>query len=407
MRKLVIKNFGPVHDAELELKDVNLFIGEQSVGKSTLAKLVTIFTDYSSLAMIISSGFQGWKRQLVTFNLLVEQGENYLIQYDLEEGSVRFHIVIRAGKVTSYIISSSGGRITNKTTIQEKLFSLKPIYHREEYIEQIKLVKEKISSLKDTATTHITIALQQILYNSLYIPAERIVYSLFQKLLPALNLMKDSVAETFLRFMIEITNAKTKYSYYDSDILNIKYIQDNSEDYFVDFVSKKKLPFTNASSGIQSTLPLLLVLEYAVNYREYSSFVIEEPETNLYPSKQIDLLRFILRKVKSDNRTVTITTHSPYLLSAMNNSLFAGQLLKDFGEEVQDKISTIPILKSDECSVYSLGESINGKGVYCRSLIDIDTGMVDVNALDRVSFDISDEFDRLSNLYIELSRKQQ
>ena len=41
MRKLIIRNFGPVLDAELELKAVNLLVGEQSIGKSTIAKLIS------------------------------------------------------------------------------------------------------------------------------------------------------------------------------------------------------------------------------------------------------------------------------------------------------------------------------------------------------------------------------
>jgi predicted ATPase len=60
MRKLIIKNFGPVLNAELELKAVNLLIGEQSVGKSTIAKLITIMTDIFSLVTIIRDGHDGW-----------------------------------------------------------------------------------------------------------------------------------------------------------------------------------------------------------------------------------------------------------------------------------------------------------------------------------------------------------
>ena len=40
---LIIKKFGPIKKVELELRKVNIFIGEQAGGKSTLAKLVAIF----------------------------------------------------------------------------------------------------------------------------------------------------------------------------------------------------------------------------------------------------------------------------------------------------------------------------------------------------------------------------
>ena len=151
-------------------------------------------------------------------------------------------------------------------------------------------------------------------------------------------------------------------------------------------------------------MPLLLVLEYAVNKREYSSFVIEEPETNLFPDKQVDLLRHILKTVNRDGRTLTITTHSPYLLSALNNSLFAGLLLKQYGEGIKKAISEIIDkdcnLTPEDCSVYSLGESVNGEGFYCKSVVEPETGMIDSNALDGVSLLLSAEFSKLEDVLL-------
>ena len=43
--KLIVKNFGPIREAELDLKKVTVFIGPQGSGKSTLAKLVAICKD--------------------------------------------------------------------------------------------------------------------------------------------------------------------------------------------------------------------------------------------------------------------------------------------------------------------------------------------------------------------------
>ena len=43
MQKIIIKNFGPVKDAEIEIKKVLVLIGEQASGKSTIAKLIYFF----------------------------------------------------------------------------------------------------------------------------------------------------------------------------------------------------------------------------------------------------------------------------------------------------------------------------------------------------------------------------
>ncbi len=43
--KLIVKNFGPIKSAEIDLGRVTVFIGEQASGKSILAKLVAIAKD--------------------------------------------------------------------------------------------------------------------------------------------------------------------------------------------------------------------------------------------------------------------------------------------------------------------------------------------------------------------------
>jgi predicted ATPase len=43
--KLIVKNFGPLKDIEIEVREMITFIGAQASGKSTLAKLLSIFED--------------------------------------------------------------------------------------------------------------------------------------------------------------------------------------------------------------------------------------------------------------------------------------------------------------------------------------------------------------------------
>ncbi len=43
MQRLVVENFGPIQYADIELRPLTVFIGEQATGKSTLAKLVYFF----------------------------------------------------------------------------------------------------------------------------------------------------------------------------------------------------------------------------------------------------------------------------------------------------------------------------------------------------------------------------
>ena len=207
--------------------------------------------------------------------------------------------------------------------------------------------------------------------------------------------------------MVEFNNAKAEYPKINLPLLNIVFKHESSEDSIVVNNGKKDIPMPAASSGIQSLVPLLLVLKYATEKREYSSFVIEEPECNLFPTKQVDLLKEIIGLVKHPTRTLTITTHSPYLLSAMNNILFAGRLIEKYGKGIKKYVDGIVPealqLNMCDCSVYSLGKDING-GEYCRSLIDEGTGMIDFNSLDAVSEILGNEFDELQRAVMKYMR---
>ncbi len=50
--KLIIKNFGPLKNIEISLKQINVFIGETASGKSILSKLSAIFTSNKLLQNI-------------------------------------------------------------------------------------------------------------------------------------------------------------------------------------------------------------------------------------------------------------------------------------------------------------------------------------------------------------------
>ena len=41
MRRLIIENIGPIKYVDLELAKVNVFVGPQGAGKSTLAKIIS------------------------------------------------------------------------------------------------------------------------------------------------------------------------------------------------------------------------------------------------------------------------------------------------------------------------------------------------------------------------------
>lgn len=402
MRHLFINNFGPVHKAELDLKSFNLLIGEQSVGKSTIAKLISVLTDNFSLFLIASKGFDGWLIQMRMFNLDIFKDDDYHIIYDYEVDSRFFHFDIKPNNIVSYV-KIDGRLFRSKTRIAKEIVDVWHFFHEKEIFEKFSIIKERFETEKNPAGI---ISFALFMSSSLYIPAERVIFSLFKSLQSAISLAGDIVPITFMRFMVHLEQAKAKKKKYNSSLLDITYVEEEKEMFFIDHKSNKKYSLFEASSGIQSTLPLLLLLDDIPN-REYSSIVIEEPETNLFPTTQVDLLKVILNKARVEGRTATVTTHSPYILSALNNYLYAGALNKELsGNATTDINAVIPQeiqLTIENCSVYSIGLTINSSGDYCESLIDKEVGMINSNTLDRVSFKMSEDFDALQDIYIKHS----
>ena len=45
MEKIIVRNFGPINELNIEIKRFTVFIGTQGSGKSTISKLLTICRD--------------------------------------------------------------------------------------------------------------------------------------------------------------------------------------------------------------------------------------------------------------------------------------------------------------------------------------------------------------------------
>ena len=90
----------------------------------------------------------------------------------------------------------------------------------------------------------------------------------------------------------------------------------------------------------------------------------------------------------------TITTHSPYILTAFNNLIEAGQVARAKPELKAEVAKLIPEqywIKEGDFKAYAIED---GK---LKSILN-ESGFVEGNYLDQISETISDEFDRLIKL---------
>ena len=90
--------------------------------------------------------------------------------------------------------------------------------------------------------------------------------------------------------------------------------------------------------------------------------IVEEPEQNLFPSSQWEVLKSMLKynNMLADNKLV-LTTHSPYIISYLTLSIEANRLNEMINnKELRDKLSEIvsldALLKSDDLVIYQLDE---------------------------------------------------
>ncbi|PHR57825.1 MAG: hypothetical protein COA44_04950 [Arcobacter sp.] len=112
--------------------------------------------------------------------------------------------------------------------------------------------------------------------------------------------------------------------------------------------SKKVLDLVGASSSVTEIAPLILYLRHIIMGYLDDCLFIDEPELSLHPSAQRILVDIIVRLVNSGLK-VTLITHSPYIIEALNNNLLRYKI-KD--EKIPDNIKSITPLSCSLVSAY-------------------------------------------------------
>ncbi|MDM1760002.1 AAA family ATPase [Acinetobacter sp. 251-1] len=160
-----------------------------------------------------------------------------------------------------------------------------------------------------------------------------------------------------------------------------------------DFIKSKDGALVNlefASSGQQEALPMLLSV---VSTSKNNTLIIEEPEAHLFPSAQAEVVKLIGKtyNLNQGQSNFIITTHSPYILMSINNTIQA-YIAKYENFEIKSPSAKEWIdaaINTSNVSAYIL---INGK---IRSIIDAETGLINADEIDLISSKLSSDFDEL------------
>ena len=418
MTTIKIRNIGPIKEVpEITLNRVNVFMGPQSSGKSTIAKIISYCT---------------WlEKEMATSHLAKEYALTTRFKDELES----FH------KIKGYFRADS--YIRYQSDVAEIIWSGDRCYP--ELINRLAYQRSKIA----------------------YIPSERNMV-----ILPEAR--RVELGSTNVRsFLFDWFTAREKCT--DLPILdlgvNYRYVEAKEEDHIQggEGDSAYDILLSNASSGLQSLTPLLVMIEYLTKWiyeeerlsfeqeskrketafilmreillgrhpnqltsfsdqdhlktflnqlldekdpaatklvNEYSKhitsllkthnsqFIIEEPEMNLFPETQRDLVYHLLNKcLEREGNRLTITTHSPYILYALNNCMMAGLVYDKMDEESKSRLKcgTSKISPSD-VSIYEIQE-----GVVKR--IQKEDGLIQDNYFDQQMGKLMDDFYLMLNYY--------
>lgn len=302
MKHLVIRNLGPLKEADIELKRINVIIGSQSSGKSCVLKTACYCTWVEK------------RIELTQTEDFFAKDDNFLKELE------RFHKLKGYIKDDTFISYESDFMAFSYDNVT-KAFEFN--------------WKEGRWNYRRSKVT--------------YIPAERnLVASIPNWFQVKFN--DDNIRD----FMADWETARQSTTD-DLSVLNlgVSYHYDtNTKSDKVQVADGVTLDFTNTSSGLQSVIPLFVHLNYItkINSGKTASFAslqelkmltskleeegkidtyhnyahiyhcdifLEEPEANLFPPTQSNLVEWLLAMTTGEHPSnLFIATHSPYILNA-------------------------------------------------------------------------------------------
>jgi predicted ATPase len=392
--QLIVKNFGPIKDATVDFKRVTVFIGPTGGGKSTLAKLAAVFRDAevyvggeSEIKMSLDKN--GILNYFSDSTLFVWSSKTAFSEYKKHVWSFATHPSIK--NETDELIAILSERVSH---VEKSQSILKTESNLSSHANTLDENKRILDELKSVALAFLKKNVAQ--NRPTYIPSERIF-------IPSIEyswagLLRDDIGlpKTLLEFANSFSTSRKSIRELFISFLNVTYLHVNSRDFIKIPDREEPLMLLETASGIQSVTPLLVLLEHlSRNTEQAQSFIIEEPELNLYPTAQQGLLNWLVEKCTQGENDLTITTHSPCILSSCNLLLEAykvAQLRPDLKDEIAAIVPKACWLNPDDFAAYYVADGI------VKPITDERTHLIGGNELDAVSGDISDSFRKLLRL---------
>jgi hypothetical protein len=427
MTNLTVHDFSCLKHVELQVAPVTVLIGPQGSGKSVTTKLLYFFYDQ------LTRQYQCAEKGVDLGDFKKEASRQFRTWFPPSAwGPGRFNITFNAGLFTARVLRRwSKGSVTDDVTVT---FSEYFYSHYESLLSAyadaqaqdleatergIRRSIDRVWAVRDAYESKIAKELgSQYISMQNFVPAGRAFFTSIGRLVAAFDQGSsiDPVTLRFAKLFAILRDRGGRIPYRspnepdDRDqravrrtVMNrlfggeIKFERDLE---FVETRDGRQVPFSALSSGQQELLPMWLLIDYIRDFgirgRPTGDLVyIEEPEAHLFPSAQNLLMDYLIGSVVSrrENRSLILTTHSPYILSKLNNYLKAGQLgkIKRLAPEVARIISRDCWLTPSRVRAYAIHDGT------LENLIDAN-GLIDGTYIDKVSEDVAAEFEQLLDL---------
>ncbi len=424
MEYLSIQNFLTIKSAELEVKKINILIGEQSTGKSIIAKVLYFFQDIIFSNFVAGSVNHKQQRQIKKD--VIDEFERLFPRYTWNDQEFKLTYKVSLFELIIERKKNQSGRSRINFFYNEHLKRL--------YINAVnkakRFYKGSINEIKDPRELIRAIewhfwensgkyrGFQKPFFisasRSFFTNLQQNVFSFLSKNIEIDPLMSEfgSYYETakniyqilnYSRENLEkFLNNKFPYKLNLDDrdklvlrineifqrIINGVYINHNEKDWIY-IEENKRINLINASSGQQESLPMLLVLSTLPlfqNWIDSYRFFIEEPEAHLFPFAQKDIVKLLTLLYQEVDCSFFITTHSPYILTAFNNLIMAENVKQETGQEIEGCENTV---KYEDVAAYTIKDGT------IENILDDEVKLIGTSILDSVSDVLNEEFDHL------------